>query len=57
MFVVAHAVHWLEPALFALPAAVVVASIFRARRNPASHSREEATEPLRHAGMPATSSR
>jgi hypothetical protein len=42
MFVLAHAVHWLEPALFALPAAVVVASIFRARRHPA-HSREEAT--------------
>jgi hypothetical protein len=43
MFVLAHVAHWLEPALFALPAAVVVASIVRARRHPASHSREEAT--------------
>jgi len=44
MFVLAHVTHWLEPALLAVPAAVVLSSIarsLRARRN--THSLEEAT--------------
>lgn len=44
MIVLAHAVHWLEAALLAVPAAVVVTSIVRSlrmRRGPVSRTREE----------------
>jgi hypothetical protein len=46
MIVFAHAADWLEPALFALPAAAVVLSIvrsLRARRRPATPRHEEVT--------------
>ena len=43
MIVFAHALDWLEPALFAAPAAIVVAAIFRTRRSYANRSPEEAT--------------
>jgi hypothetical protein len=45
MIVLAHAVHWLEPVLFAVPAAAVAVSIgrsLRPRRSPESPAREEA---------------
>jgi hypothetical protein len=47
MIVLAHAADWLEAALLAVPAGLVVASIvrsLRARRAPVSHAREEATQ-------------
>ena len=46
MIVLAHATHWLEPALLAVPGAVVVTSIVRSlrtRRNLVSPAPEEGT--------------
>jgi hypothetical protein len=46
MIVLAHAADWLEAALFAVPAGVVLASIVRsvrARRAPVPQAREEST--------------
>jgi hypothetical protein len=43
MLVFAHAAHWAEAALFALPAAVVAGSIVRSLRARHRHDSQEAT--------------